>query len=78
MEVNIHMIGVLAQTGVGAGDVVDPIILAGLGGLLAVVFVGIITIIAGFLQERRALSAVVSTNTVQTVDQAQEDDKGGQ
>jgi len=71
------MIGTLAQTGVGAADVVDPIILAGLGGLLAVVFVGIITIIAGFLQERRALSAVVSTNTVQTVDRAQEDEKGG-
>jgi hypothetical protein len=71
------MIGTIAQTSeVAAGDIVDPIILAGLGGLLAVVFVGVITILAGFLQERRALSAVVSTNTVQTVDQAQEDEKG--
>lgn len=71
------MIGVLAQTGVTAGDVLDPIVYAGIAGVIAVTLIGIITVIAGYLQGSRALSTVANTNTVQTVDRAQEDDKGG-
>ncbi len=71
------MIGVLAQTGVTAGDVIDPIVFAGIAGVIAVTLIGIITVIAGYLQGSRALSTVANTNTVQTVDRAQEDEKGG-
>jgi len=71
------MIGVLAQTGVTAGDVLDPIVFAGIAGVIAVTLIGIITVIAGYLQGSRALSTVANTNTVQTVDRAQEDEKGG-
>jgi hypothetical protein len=71
------MIETVAQTGVNASEVIDPIVFAGIGGVIAVTLIGIITVIAGYLQETRALSAVVNTNTVQTVDRAQEDEKGG-
>jgi hypothetical protein len=71
------MIGVLAQTGVQASDVFNPIVFAGIAGVLAVTLIGVITVIAGYLRESRALSAVVSTNTVETVDRSQEDEKGG-
>jgi F0F1-type ATP synthase assembly protein I len=71
------MIGVLAQTGVTAGDVIDPIVFAGIAGVIAVTLIGIITVLAGYLQGSRALSTVANTNTVQTVDRAQEDEKGG-
>jgi len=71
------MIGTLAQTGVTAGDVVDPIVLAGIGSLLAITFAGIASLIAGYFQESRALSTVANVNTIETVDRAQEDEKGG-
>jgi len=71
------MIGVLAQTGVTAGDVINPIVFAGIAGVIAVTLIGIITVLAGYLQGSRALSTVANTNTVQTVDRAQEDEKGG-
>jgi len=71
------MIGVLASAGVAPADVFDPIVFAGIAGVIAVTLIGVITVIAGYLRESRALSAVVSTNTVETVDRSQEDDKGG-
>jgi len=71
------MIGTLASTGISAADVIDPIVFAGIGGVVAVTLIGIITVIAGYLQGSRALSTVANTNTVQTVDRAQEDEKGG-
>jgi len=70
------MIATLAQTGVTAGDVVDPIVLAGIGGILAVTLAGLASIIAGYLQESRALATVANTNVVETVDRSQEDNKG--
>jgi len=71
------MIGTLAQTGVTAGDVVDPVVLAGISGIVAITLAGLGSLIAGYFQESRALSTVANVNTIETVDRAQEDDKGG-
>jgi len=71
------MIGAIAQTGVTATDVVDPVVLAGIAGIVAITLAGLASFIAGYFQESRALSTVANVNTIETVDRAQEDDKGG-
>jgi hypothetical protein len=70
------MISVVAQTGVTAADVIDPIVYAGIGGMVAITLAGIASLIAGYFRDTQALSTVANVNTIETVDRAQEDDKG--